>query len=105
MNIIDAINTSGITSEGSIRPANLLDACCRWTGCQGGTIHEYLPRLHWNRAGGPCVRGMGPVPVWHLELDGYSIGWTQCRKSELPAIQPDLSPNILDYIPTQVRKL
>lgn len=81
------------------RPASLLDACCFWDRVQGGTIHQYLPRLRWVRASGPCVRGMGPTPVWHLELDGRAIGGTQCRKSELPAIEAHLSANLLDYLP------
>lgn len=81
------------------RPVSLLDACCFWDRCQGGTIHAYLPRLKWVRATGACVRGMGPIPVWHLELDGREIGWTQCRKADLPAIDPHLSPNLLGYLP------
>lgn len=64
-----------------------------------GTIHQYLPRLRWERATGPCVRGMGPTPVWHLMLDERAIGWTQCRKAELPPITPSLSPNLLCYLP------
>lgn len=81
------------------RAANLLDACCFWDRVQGGTIHQFLPRLRWERARGPCVRGMGPEPVWHLAIDGRMIGWTQCRKSELPPIDAHLSPNMLDYLP------
>lgn len=81
------------------RPENLLDACLFWDRCKGGTIHTYLPRLKWERAKGPCVRGMGPTPVWHLKLDDRVIGWTQCLKAELPPIGPCLSPNILESLP------
>ena len=81
------------------RPANLLDACCFWDRCQGGTIHEYMPRLKWERATGSCVRGMGSVPVWHLMLDTRAIGWTQCPKCDRPAITPSLDHVLLDYLP------
>ena len=88
---------AGYVGGGLKRPESLLEACCFWDRCQGGTIHAYLPRLRWVQAHGPCVRGMGPVPVWHLLLDERAIGWTQCLQATyLPAIEPSLSPNLLD---------
>ncbi len=74
-------------------PANLLEACLIHSGCQGGTIHEYLPKLHWSRAYGPSACRMGSVPVWELQLNGKPIGWTQCYKRELPIIEPSLRIN------------
>lgn len=81
------------------RPSSLLDACLFWDRVSGGTIHQYLPRLRWERASGPCVRGMGPIPVWHLMLDGRVIGWIQCYKRELPSIDAHLPTCYLDYLP------
>lgn len=86
--------------EGGVqrRPENLLDACLFWDRVQGGTIHQYLPRLRWSRASGPSCRRMGG-PVWHLMLDGLVIGYKCCLKRELPLIDASLPAGCLDYLP------
>ena len=73
---------------------NLLDACLNASGFTGGTIHEYLPRLKWERyyQGGD----------WYLWLDrdvkngkaGKTLAYSDnsYRKSDLPKIEPAMSP-------------
>ena len=80
------------------RPENLLDACLFWDRCQGGTIHQYLPRLRWERGTGPSVARMGG-PVYRLMLDNTDIGWVCGRKSELPKIDASFPAYHLDYLP------
>ena len=31
------------------RPDNLLEACCFWDECQGGTIHQFMHRLSFEK--------------------------------------------------------
>lgn len=80
------------------RPENLLDACLFWDRCQGGTIHQYLPRLRYRRASGSSSRGM-EGPVWDVLLDECSIGWACGPKSELPPIDAAFPAYHLDYLP------
>ena len=94
----------GFIADTVRRPTSLLDACLTWDRCQGGTIHQYLPRLTWERARGACVARMGTTPVWHLMLDQKIIGGVQCLKVERPEITPSISPNLLDYVPEKVVK-
>lgn len=84
------------------RPSSLLEACIFWDRASGGTIHQYLPRLRWERATGLGVRGIGPIPVWKLMLDTKAIGWIQCYKRELPSIDEGFPTCYLDYLPEVV---
>lgn len=76
------------------RPQTLLEACCLWTGQQGGTIWMFLPRLKWVYS-----HRENRTSVHHLELDGMPIGTAFGPKKELPPIGPNLMPGYLDYIP------
>ena len=81
---------------------SLLDACCTATGVQGGTIHQYLPRLGWWYQGNVARQG----PTWHLCLDGeLSIGWYAGLKRHLPTIEPGLCVGHLHSIPVDPQPL
>ena len=72
----------------------LLDACICHTGWQGGTIHQFLPRLSWKWGGNVARQG----PTWHLMLDDKPIGWYAGTKANLPPIEPGLHPGHLDLL-------
>lgn len=75
------------------RPQSLLDACLVWDRCQGGTIHQYLPRLRWVFCG--VENG---EKVWHLYLDHRVIGTYFGNKSNLPKIDASLQTYYLDSV-------
>ena len=75
------------------RPTSLLDACLVWDRCQGGTIHQYLPRLRWEFA---CVEN--GEKVWHLYLDHRAIGTYFGNKSMLPKIEAGMQTYYLDSV-------
>lgn|SRR5690606_7290842 len=86
----------GYVGTGKTRlPSSLLDACLFWDRAQGGTIHQYLPRLKWEFAGRGWERGS----IWHLMLDGQVIGWIQCYKRELPSIDAHFPACHLNHLP------
>ena len=89
-------------------PKTLLEACLFWTDQQGGTIHEFLPRLRWKYRRYDRRMECG---VWHLVLDGAPcmemfkpplngrvIGWYGGDKTHLPKIEPALCTGHLDRI-------
>ena len=67
--------------------SDLLEVCRFWDRNPTAELSEFLPRLKWERASGPCCRGMGFIPVWHLCLDWKDIGWIQCYRKDLPTIE------------------
>lgn len=77
-----------MTAPAAVLPVNLLHSCCLASGVKGGTIHEFLPNLSWRRMYGPEAQGLGSC--YSLDLSGKSIGWLQCHRSELPAIDPSM---------------
>lgn len=77
------------TTASTVLPTNLLHACCLATDVKGGTIHQFLPSLAWRKMYGASAQGLGAC--YSLDLAGKSIGWIQCRRPELPAIEPSMA--------------
>ena len=62
---------------------NVLSDCIQADGCQGGTIHQYIPRL---TVGGPA-KGIryGMRPIVQVYLDGRPLNrsWANMEASDL----------------------
>ncbi len=63
----------------------LLGACLTADTLKGGTIWDYLPRLAWRYAG---YSRSQQTPIWHLQLDGRTLGAFLGSKVNLPPICP-----------------
>jgi|GEM_PF-3979261 len=62
---------------------NILAYCIAADGCQGGTIHQYVPRLS---VGGPAKGhryGVRPVVQIYLNNKPVDRAWAQMKLSDL----------------------
>lgn len=72
----------------NIQPENLLHSLCLHSGQQGGTIHEFIPRLKWKYDGRPRRHS---AAWWCLMLDNHRIASISCEKVMLPKIDASLA--------------